>query len=265
MKIHGYPDPDGFAHRKFDLCIIDEHTAEGWIEDDFHHFGVTITHYQGKVTQVAMTTSRAPWSTCPGASQPLQELVGHSVTKRASDIGKQIDMRKQCTHVFDLTGLLLAHIGNTDIRNPHRRYHTVVPDRRINRNDYKLDNFGRGSAELYQDGHLAMQWEIDGETITAPTEYKNLNLNRGFRGWTEELPEQEAEHALILRRAIHVATGRAINSDNYATAAEMAEWDVCHTFQPGVREVAYRNYGSVIDYSKTPEDMLSNIITRVKS
>ena len=88
--------------------------------------------------------------------------------KRSSDIGEIIDMRLQCTHVFDLAGLVLSHAA---AGREHRRDDAVVTDRTIlawEEHDRRL--LGKGHAELFQDGALVMAWDIDKRVITGPDE-----------------------------------------------------------------------------------------------
>lgn len=39
-----FPRTGGRLRRLFDLRQADERTVVGWIEGDFHHFGITLTH-----------------------------------------------------------------------------------------------------------------------------------------------------------------------------------------------------------------------------
>ncbi|MFV0276965.1 MAG: hypothetical protein ACK5HY_07250 [Parahaliea sp.] len=259
MKITGYKHPPGTGRRQIDLRIEDESLAVGWLEDDFHHFGVSIRFGDGKVEDIRMAAPRTPWNTCAGAAEPLRTLVGQPLITRASDIGKLIDMRLQCTHVFDLTGLLLAHIGNRHQRLAHRRYHSQVPDRPIQGSEFELASYGAGEAWLYQDGERVMYWQVDGDRITAPPAFAGVSLSTGFRPWTEQLPEQEAEYATILRRAMELSSARSIDSDDYPTAADMTMKPLCHTFQQHRAPRARRNFGNALDYSEHPEQMLLNV------
>src|SRR5690554_4658629 len=112
----------GRMRRLIDLRCDDAHTAVGWLEDDFHHFGVTIKHDGNRVTGARMTAERYPWETCPGAAHPLKAIVGKPLISRASDIGRLLEMRQQCTHVFDLTGLVLAQAKKG---HHQRRYEAI--------------------------------------------------------------------------------------------------------------------------------------------
>lgn len=246
------------AHRAIDLRLVDARRAVGWLEDDFHHFGVTLEHDGLRITDVHMAAPRAPWSTCAGAAEPLRTLIGKPLIQRASDIGALLEMRLQCTHVFDLAGMLLAHIAHAGTRAPRRRYHAVVTDRERHRPDLVLASFGPGEAYLYQDGEQVMYWLVDGEMIVGPAPYAGHSQNQGFRAWTEAMPEQEAEYATILRRAILVAGGRSLRHDDYPTAGAMATHALCHSFQPEQRDRALRNYGATRDHANRPQDLLRN-------
>ena len=242
-----------------DLRIVDARRAVGWLEDDFHHFGVTIEHEGGRVVDVRMAAPRTPWSTCPGAAKPLQALLGKPLVARASDVGSLLDMRLQCTHVFDLAGLVLAHVANAGARQPRRRYHVVVSDLPRHGAENSPASFSRGEAWLYHDGELVLYWQIDGDRITGPEQYAGRSQTYGFRAWTESMPVQEAEYATVLRRAIMVAGGRSISHDVFPTAASMGMHGLCHTYQPQQLEHALRNDGGMRDFSDRPQDLLRNV------
>jgi hypothetical protein len=243
--------------RLIDLRQQDEHTAVGWVEDDFHHFGVTLEHDAGIVTAVRMAAVRYPWTSCPGAHEPLQALVGRPVVERASDIGRLIEMRLQCTHVFDLTGLVLAHVA---AGRQHRRYAVRVSDRE-KLPGFSLENIvvGPGHAWLLQDGRLVMHWQLEGPTIVGPAPQPRQSMETGFRAWTESLPLDAAEHAFILRRAILVAGGRLLRHDDYPNADAMGVPALCHSFQPERRVQALRMVGTTRSPQLADQGMLANV------
>lgn len=257
MTLARKASPEGRLRRLIDLQRWDENTVVGWVEDDFHHFGVTIEHADGRVRAVRVATVRYPWATCAEVGAPLQALVGCAVPRRASDIGAMVDMRAQCTHVFDLSGLVLAHISRAE---PHRRYEVLVSDPDVLRWEGEYQPvFGPLRAELTQDGAQVMYWEVADNLIKAPTQFAGQSLGGGFRAWTESMDEASAEYATILRRAILVAGGRAIDHDRIATAAAMHQPALCHSFQPERREVAVRVMGQKRDYAASGRDMLSEL------
>jgi hypothetical protein len=233
----------------------------GWLEDDFHHFGVTLRHRDGLITDVAAVAIRAPWTTCAGASIPLRALIGKPLLERASDIGRLIDMRLQCTHMFDLAGLVLAHAWH---RRSTRRYESIVPDRGMVVQEAKRSGIPGGivDATLTCDGALVQGWRTDGERIIGSENLAGRSFDRGFREWTEALPVDEAEYAFILRRAIFVSGGRGVDLDRLNRADDTALPSLCHTLQPASRFDALRNRGATRDYAAGSEGMLALRLSR---
>lgn len=246
----------GRLRRLIDLKRWDARRAVGWVEDDFHHFGVTVEHHDGRVTAVRVDTVRYPWATCCEVAAPLQQLCGQPLVGRASDIGALVEMRLQCTHVFDLTGLVLAHIVRGGER---RRYEVLVDDFEVLGWNGRHPQLGATRASLSQDGRPVMAWQVDRNCIIAPAEYAGQGLDTGFRAWTEAMATEPAEHATILRRAILVAGGRTVDHDLIASAAVAGQPALCHSFQPVRREQALRMLGSTRDYSETGQGMLGQV------
>jgi hypothetical protein len=169
-------------------------------------------------------------------------------------------MRQQCTHIFDLTGLLMAHICGQPRREPRRRYLASMPDRERRYDQPGLAGFGPSVASLRQDGELVMQWEVDGDTITGPAPWGSRTQNRGFRAWTESLPKEQAEHATILRRAILVLCGRLIDLDAFDYFGQQVDDTRCYSSQPERRNLARRCQGATRDYSDQPDNLLANVL-----
>ena len=228
----------------------------GWLEDDFHHFGVALSHRDGRIAEVSVTTIRVPWTTCAGASAPLRALIGKPLLERASDIGRLIDMRLQCTHMFDLAGLAIAHAWHG---RGTRRYEAIVPDfgSAVPETARLEITGGTVEATLARDGATVQAWRIDGDRILGPGDLTGRPLARGFRAWTEGLPVDEAEHAFILRRAIMVAGGRGIDLDRLSGPDDTTMPFACHTLQPAQRFRALRNPGTTRDYAASSEGMLA--------
>jgi hypothetical protein len=256
MQQHGNGSRGGRLRRLIDLSNADEGRAVGWVEDDFHHFGVTVEHDGAVVTAVRVDPVRYPWATCAQVGAPLQELVGKPLVARASDIGTLIEMRAQCTHVFDLTGLVLAQIRRAE---PQRRYEVLVDDLEILRWEDGRPTFGATHARLKLDGACVMQWQIDRNRIVGPPQFAGQALDTGFRAWTEAMDLPAAEYATILRRAILVAGGRAIDHDLVPSAGAMNQPALCYSFQPQRREQALRMVGSTRNYEASAQGMLGSL------
>jgi hypothetical protein len=251
-----FPRSGGRLRRLIVLRHVKPGQVTGWLEDDFHHFGVTIEHDGVRITSVRMAAPRTPWTTCPGAQTPLQALVGSPLISRASDIGTLIDMRLQCTHVHDLAGLTLAHIERGECE---RRYEITVEDRDVYAWNGIHPSMGPTRARVLRDGEEVMYWEVDNGCITGPESFAGQTLERGFRQWTESLPAEAAEQANLLRRAILVAGGRTIDHDHFHNAAEFGQPALCYSFQPERSHEALRSRGTTRNYSASAADMLINV------
>ena len=95
----------GEARRLIEISSREGGEINAWVKDDFHHFVLNIHHDGTRIRDVSSSSPRHPYSTCPSAGEQLQSLIGAPFTERATDIGKWLNMRLQCTHLFDLAGL----------------------------------------------------------------------------------------------------------------------------------------------------------------
>jgi len=252
-----FPRRGGCERRLIDIRRENEHTVIGWLEDDFHHFGVKIVHEGGRVADISTIASRYPYTTCADAGHPLSKVIGMPLSLRATDIGAWIDMRLQCTHLFDLAGLLVAHAAAGRQR---RRYEALVNDREVIATDVnQRRTLGAGGAKLLQDGVAVLSWQIDRQMITGPSEWTGQSLQTGFRERTEAMDVEAAEHATVLRRTVMIAGGRSASRGNYPLPRERSIPAVCHTFQPDQKEKALWISKSERNWEKSSDGMLGHI------
>jgi hypothetical protein len=204
------------------------------LEDDFHHFTVTLGHDGERVTAVEGGAHRYPWTTCPGAVVPLREVAGATLSLDANALTATVDPRRNCTHLFDLASLAVAHAARG---TSARRYEISVADR----------DQGRTVATLDRDGEPCLRWEVQGTRVVGPAPYADVPLRGGFLAWASaNLDTEEAEAAVVLRRACDISMGRMMDLDAIERADELAEimTGTCHTFQPGIMETSLRVKGS---------------------
>lgn len=255
MTSHPPDQETGFSRRKILLTTLDAQTVTAWLEDDFHHFGICLTHDGKRVVAVKALAQRFPYTSCAGAVSVIKAVNGAKIFARASDIGRVIDMRRHCTHLFDLTGLAIAHVfaGRTQ-----RLYEAIVTDRDILAMDAGgRRTLGRGCATLWRDSRRVLAWSIDGQAITAPSPISGQSLAAGFRAWTEAMAVEEAEYATVLRRAIMIAGGRNIDRTDYPLPGQRDDAPVCYTFQKSVRDTARWIDESVTSWEENDDEMLS--------
>lgn len=246
--------------RLIELRRDDDGAAIGWLEDDFHHFGVTLEHDGKTITGISAASERFPFTTCPLAGHNLQGMVGHSLSRRSTDVGAMIHMREQCTHMFDLAGLAMAHAASGRSR---RRYECIIPDREIVAWEAgKRRLLGSGEAWLLRDGVEVLRWQIDGRMITGPEEWAGQPMIEGFRDRTEKMSIDEAEAATVLRRAVMISAGRTLDPDLFPTARDRGQSGVCFTFLEENRDDGKRVYGSTLNFENSSQGMLSRVNDR---
>jgi hypothetical protein len=213
--------------------------ARAEVEDDFHHFAVAIRHDGGGVTEARGRAIRHPWSLCPMARDALPSLRGLPVTTDPTAVYRHVDPRLQCTHMLELAALAVTQAA----RGPGaRRYDATVGD--------PID--GRVGAELSCDGATVVRWSLEGGIIVEPAERRGQRPAAYRSAVLADLPHEEAERLLILRRVIGLGTARGMDIDQFPTAANMDRGAACFVFRPGVAEHAARNYGSERDFSTGP-------------
>lgn len=74
------------------------------LEDDFHHFRVSVRHEVEQVVHIQGQALRHPNSLCLGALGQLPQLLGMRLDAVANAVNRATDARSQCTHQLDLAG-----------------------------------------------------------------------------------------------------------------------------------------------------------------
>jgi hypothetical protein len=221
--------------------------VEGGLEDDFHHFRVTLEHDGERVTSVVGGAVRYPWTTCADAAGQLDGLVGAPLAERATDIAGVLPARENCTHLYDLAGLALRHAR---AGRATRQYDIEVPDRVE----------GVTAARLWVDGLLALRWKVRDQMIEDPPPFAGRPLRGAFLRWANEtFDADDAEAAIVLRRALAIAMGRNFGLDNLATAADVGDFMAgsCYTFQTERMPVSFRMPGANRDFTDRPDALLT--------
>ena len=218
------------------------------LEDDFHHFVVTLAHDGERVTTVGCEAVRWPWSTCPGAAEPLRRLEGMSLSDRFTAAGVWTDPKQCCTHQFDAACHAITHAATGR--------QTRVYDVEIPRRDPAT---GTTRARLWVDGEPALTWIVTWEGISEPTpDLAGAPWKGGFMRWADaNLAPDAAERAIVLRRACDIGMGRGMDLDAIAEASLLppSMAGVCHTMQPLVIGAATRHVGSIRDFAMRPDDL----------
>ena len=235
-------------HRKIRLAA-DGCRITGDLVDDPHHFRVHLEHDGQRVTALQSEAIRYPWTPCPEAARPLQELRGIPLSPRCTVVGEHSRADSQCTHLFDLAGLAVAHAA---AGRKLRLYHCVVDG----------DRGEVAHATLHRDGELLLDWEVRGglgnTTLHGEPPFDGIGLTGGFMAWAQQnLDPELAEAAIVLRRSCMIGGVRFFDLDQVSMAPEMGDLrGRCFTYSQGNVERAYRVRGTRRDFSHDHSPML---------
>ena len=245
------PWGDGIYRRRI-IVRTDGNTTTGELEDDFHHFGFTVVCDAGAVVDVRTSAVRHPWDICAEADEPIRAGIGTRVDDSPTVLS-HLDARTNCTHVFDLAGLVVAHAGRPAAE---RRFDAEVTD---------PDAAGHRTARLWVDGELRLDWQLRQRQVIGPDAWAGIPLWKGFLRWAlDTLDGPTAEAAMVLRRAIDISRGRMDDLDSYQANAELAHVldGVCHAYTPANRERGVRLTGSARDFADAPHLLLADFEVR---
>jgi hypothetical protein len=239
---------DGEFRRRLILDAVDAGTVAAGVEDEIHHFRLTLRHDGRVVTAVEPDPRRWPWSPCAEAGDRLEELVGLPLGTSVTAAGARTPARQQCTHQFDLATLAVAHAARG--RLGRRVYDAVVPD-------WRTTPF---RARLWRDGELVLDWTADTSRVHGPDPFTGVDLRGGFLAWCEATLDPElAEAAVVLRRAAWMSPSRHMDLEAAETGREGGMRDAtCWASQPERIETAVRMTGTLRDYGKDPTAPLAD-------
>jgi hypothetical protein len=210
-----------------------DHVVEASIEDFIHHFRLELEHDLGAVTEVRGEAVRAPWSVCPGATTQLRELVGTPLDRTP----RPLDPTEHCTHLLDLAAVAVRFAAAS------------VPSRRIDLEVVGWDGPDARATATRDDG-LRLEWTVRDWTVVDPPPYAGRSLGAGFGSWAaSSLDGDEAELALLLRRATLMSPSRGIDLDDFDRISESRVIrGSCFASKPERIEVGRRNRGSSLPH-----------------
>lgn len=208
------------------------------LEDDFHHFRVSLRHEDGVLRDIDGHALRFPYSACPQAIEPLRELIGMRLSPIAHSVTRQTDAQHQCTHLLDLAGLAVA----AALRPAQtRRYDIQVP--------LRID--GRTRPVLRLNDEPLLEWCVNGPIIEGPEPFSGINIREGMARWAlTTLTPELAEAALLLRRCTMISIGKMHNLDSQVHASST---DRCYSQQTIRAPEALRMKGSTWDFETSDE------------
>jgi len=219
----------GPAFHRHVLITPAARAVSAWVEDDYHHMGVTLRHDGATITCVESEMVRAPWSTCPGAVTQLSTtFVGVSIEAAAARGEKTLN----CTHLYDMALIAAAHA------------HDAVPTHYAMTVSDAAD--GVRVAEITRDGVSVLRFVERAGVLAEPYGAAGKSLSQ-LGEWIASRDEAGREAARLLRWGAIIAHGRAIPLERQSDATRMPA--NCFTFQEGRKQRAVR-MGRIIDFSE---------------
>jgi hypothetical protein len=218
----------GFRRRFRVTPLADSVRVE--VEDDFHSMSVIVQHNDGIATAIVAAIYRAPWTTCPGAVERLEQTFTGVALAEFAERG---DKRSNCTHLHDLATLGAAHAADTQ----PLLYDVVVTD----------PIQGKRESELRRNGIPILRWTLAGFRLLEPADLAGMTLDK-LNPWLSALDPQQQEEARVLRWGTMIANGRTIPLEQQSDAMRMPVGN-CYTFQPQ-RRLEAKRVGEIRDFSR---------------
>jgi len=232
------PPGTSMFRRRIRLVNVDPALTIGELEDDCHHFRIELHHDGATIISADGHYFRGPWSTCAKAGEPLRAIEGRPMDARASAIGGYANALENCTHMFDLTGLAMAHACRS---TTERQYDIVVTD-------MQAPPSLAQQAVIWRDGVEIIRWQLEQREVVHPPAWAGAPLRNKFIRWAEErLDPDTAEAAIALRRLIDIAMSRIGDLDRFDRADDATGTMMmgrCMTYTPQNISVALRVKGS---------------------
>lgn len=196
------------------------------VEDGSHSIRLTLHHDGSCITGLESDYRRMPVDTCPGAIMPLRGLIGTSLATPMREVLAAHDPRRQCTHLYDLALLAMAHA----LRDGVRQYDIEVPDERAE----------AVCSRVLRDGVEVHRWQTFQGLITKPEALAGLPLRRGFAAWAAERFADDAdalEAALVLHKGYFLSFSRRYDMSSYLGQPVLQFTQMhgsCYTYSPDV-------------------------------
>lgn len=252
MGLPDYPrNPDygtGVYRRRIRLEQRDG-AVYGALEDTNHGFTVTVSHDGEHVTTIDAKAMRVPYTSCPGAVEPIKGYVGTSIHASLRDLNFHMPPSANCTHLLDLTVMTIRHAASA---SPVRQWDVTVTDQTDERD---------AICTVLRDGATVFQWHARDLQLTQPAEFAGKPFYLGFGKWASKHFEPDAlEAAFILQKGYFVSLARWYDIEQMAGEPALASQEgmggACYTYSPPAIEHGVRTSGSVRDFSDCEEKLL---------
>jgi len=224
------------------VIVVDDGRAQAGVEDDYHHFRMSMAHDGRHVTVVEGEAVRFPWATCPGASAMLRSLVGTPIETAVVRHPDAFDRFNQCTHQLELALLAIAQVA----RGASRCFDVTITG---------TDAGRMRVATVERDGVLVEEWRLAGDELLAPPNLAGVNV-RKLRPWANTLDDDRYEGVAILRRCLQVSSRGSRTVLPQVASHVPGSRNACYAFQDVRAELGRFVPESPRDFSDSPDELL---------
>jgi hypothetical protein len=255
-------------YRRAIVLLNQNGVALGAMVDEQHHAVVHFTHDGANITSIGGELLRRPWSTCINAPDALAPLAGLPLAGLAKRVG--LERRQQCNHLFDILLLLAAQVERQE---SERWYHIDIGRDPTG----GLSPWARLRSSTGQQRFWQIETRISGET--GPGRFEGVNdvivggdmmlhnviVANLLQHLPADIPQDEREALLVLRRALHVAArDRADCAENDVRAEVLCPPPTCYAYQPGRLAMGDFIIGMRRDFTNNP-DMVFELQGQLRS
>lgn len=222
--------------------------VEAALEDMRHAMICTLRHDGEVVTAIEADFRRYTLQVCPGASEPLKQIVGMPLSTSTSDFFANGRARQNCTHMLDLAWLALRHSSRGETE---WLYEVEIPD--------ALTGPMRGV--LRRNGNVVQDWVVERNVIVSPSTLAGQALAGGFTKWVitaADLSDLEIEESLVLHKGFFMTGARrfALPEGPLSEGYSKAVVGACFGYAPERIGEAVGLPGMGRDFSRDPEKLL---------
>lgn len=222
--------------------------VEAALEDLRHAMICTLTHDGHTVTAVEADFRRYTLQLCPGASEPLQSIVGLPLTTTTPEFFADGRARRNCTHMLDLAWLAMRHAGRGAVE---WLYEIAIPDA----------PYGAMHGTLRRNGTIVQDWQVKDDIVVSPSHLAGQSLAAGFTRWlttASGLPDLSVEECLVLNKGFFMVGARRLllPEGPLPEAFQQAVTGSCFGYAPERIGDAIGATGMARDFSHTPEKLL---------
>lgn len=252
MALPDYPhNPDygtGCYRRRIRL-VKGDGFVRGELEDTNHGFSVKVFHDGNVVTAIEPDAKRFPYTSCPGAIEPIKGYIGTNIHTGIRELNLHMPSSANCTHLLDLTIMSIRHAANA---HPVRQWDIRITDQTSDSDSI---------CSVNRDGEEIFCWHARDLQLSHPPELSGKPFYLGFGRWASQyFKTEELEAAFMLQKGYFVSLARHFDMEKMAGEPALASQDgmrgACYTYSSPAIEHGLRTSGSMRDFTDCEEKLL---------